>query len=144
MKPSKLQITPTFSIPLEELTFHFSRSSGPGGQHVNRTQSRVELRFDLAGSPSLSTERKQVLLSKLRPHLDGEGVLHLFVQAHRSQAHNRRLALQRFVELLQKAVQPRKPRKATSPSAGSKRRRLEAKRRRSRLKQDRRTPAEED
>ena len=144
MSFAHLKITPSLSIPLEELSFHFSRSSGPGGQHLNRTESRVELRFDLSASPSLSQEQKQLLLRKLKSRLDGEGVLHLFVQAHRSQARNRQLALERFSALLQKALQPAKTRRATAPSAASRRRRLVEKRVRSLRKQGRQRPSQEE
>ena len=144
MSSTHLKVNPALSIPLEEVSFHFSRSSGPGGQHVNRTQSRVELRFDLAGSPSLSQEQKQLLARKLKSHLDGSGVLHLFVQTHRSQARNRQLALERFAALLQKALQPVKARRATAPSAASRRRRLVEKRERSLRKQGRQKPLQEE
>lgn len=144
MSPTHLKIAPALSLPLEEVSFHFSRSSGPGGQHVNRTQSRVELRFDLAGSPSVSREHRQLLLRKLKSHLDSEGVLHLFVQTHRSQARNRQLALERFAALLHKALQPAKARIATAPSAASRRRRLVGKRERSLRKQGRQKPMQEE
>lgn len=144
MSSTRLKVSPTLSIPLEEVSFHFSRSGGPGGQHLNRTESRVELRFELSASPSLSQEQKQLLLDKLKSRLDGQGVLHLFVQTYRSQVRNRQLALERFAALLQKALQPVKARRATAPSAASRRRRLAEKRKRSLRKQGRQRPLQEE
>ena len=126
------------SIPRRELQFRYSRSSGPGGQHVQRTESRVELLFDLANSPSLSDEQRRLAMSRLAHRLDGAGVLHLTSQAGRSQADNREDVVQRFQKLLAAAVKPRQRRKPTRPSRAVRRQRLEAKRRRSVIKRLRR------
>ncbi len=85
---------------MAELEFRASRASGPGGQGVNTTDSRVELRFDLAGSPSLTEEAKERALRRLGPRLDSGGVLRVVAQAQRSQLANRRAAIERFAELL--------------------------------------------
>ena len=84
-----IQITETVAIPPAELHFQFSRSSGPGGQHVNRTASQVELTFDVLGSPSLNEAQRTRVLSKLKSYIDTRGVLHLTSQTTRSQHRNR-------------------------------------------------------
>jgi ribosome-associated protein len=112
---------------LPELQFQTSRSSGPGGQNVNKVESRVELRFRVPDSQLLSDEQKQTLLQKLASRLTSEGELLLVAQEDRSQLRNRETALRRFHELLTKALHKPKPRKATKPSKGAVRQRLEAK-----------------
>jgi ribosome-associated protein len=112
---------------LPELQFQTSRSSGPGGQNVNKVESRVELRFRVPDSQLLSDEQKQTLLQKLASRLTAEGELLLVAQEDRSQLRNRETALRRFHELLTKALHKPKPRKATKPSKGAVRQRLEAK-----------------
>ena len=84
-----VQITETVTIPLAELHFQFSRSSGPGGQHVNRTASQVELTFDVLGSPNLNEAQRARVLSKLKSYIDTRGILHLTAQTTRSQYRNR-------------------------------------------------------
>lgn len=124
-------------IPQEELTFTASRSSGPGGQKVNKTSSRVTLWFDLAGSPSLREEVKGVLLLKLATRINREGKLFLVARESRSQAHNRERALERFVRLLGEALERPRPRIKTGIPAAAKERRLAAKKRRAGLKRSR-------
>ena len=85
-----LHITNTITIPLSELSFRFARSSGPGGQHVNRSATRVELLFDVAGSPSLTEAQRERALKALSSYIDSDGVLHLSSQTFRSQLRNRR------------------------------------------------------
>ncbi len=85
MNESAVDITDTVSIPMSELHFRFARSSGPGGQHVNRSATQVELLFDVAGSPSLDETQQQRVLTKLKSRIDKEGVLHLVSQKTRSQ-----------------------------------------------------------
>ena len=87
-----VRITPEVAVPVAELEFRASRASGPGGQGVNTTDSRVELRFDVAGSPSLSDEAKELALRRLGPRVDSGGVLRVVAQAQRSQLANRRAA----------------------------------------------------
>jgi ribosome-associated protein len=126
------------TIPQSELNFRYARSSGPGGQHVQRSETRVELFFDLAHSPSLSEEQRELALARLASRLDSSGVLHLTSQAGRSQLENRLDVTERFRRLLANALRPEKQRKPTRPSAAARRRRLEAKRRHSAAKQRRR------
>lgn len=132
------------AIPEEELTFTASRSGGPGGQHVNKVSSRITLLWDLEGSPSLSGEQKGVLRSRLASRINESGQFRLSVQESRSQAANRRLAVERFVALLAAALARRRPRRATRPSAASKEKRLTEKKGRSRIKRTRKTGMEEE
>jgi ribosome-associated protein len=124
-------------IPMSELVFRFSRSSGPGGQHVNRSETRVELLFDVRSSPSLSDAQRQRLLQRLRTQLDKDGVLHVVSSETRSQQENRIRSLARFRTLLASALRRRKRRIPTAPSAAARERRLSYKRARSRVKQSR-------
>ena len=139
-----IQITNTVSIPLSELSFRFSRSSGPGGQHVNKSETRVELLFDVANSPGLTDAQRARVMRRLSSRIDSAGVLHVTAQATRSQKQNRDLAIERFTRLMQKALQPRKKRRRTRPTQASKERRLRAKKRRSEIKKSRRRPAAEE
>lgn len=123
-----LEITSELAIPRDELQLRFARSGGPGGQNVNRTSTRVELLFDVAGSPSLSEHQRVLILSRLGGYIDGQGVLHLFSQATRSQWQNRQEVTERFRELLAGALRVRRPRRATRPSAAARERRLRKKR----------------
>jgi ribosome-associated protein len=142
--PTTIAITHDLAIPLSELSFRFSRSSGPGGQHVNRSETRVELLFDIARSPSLSEAQRDRLLTRLGHYVDDEGTLHLFSSQTRSQLANREDVTARFRALLQAALHERKRRLPTQPSAGGRERRLRAKHERSQIKQIRRLPAGED
>jgi ribosome-associated protein len=139
-----VRVTPEIAIPLAELEFRASRASGPGGQGVNTTDSRVELRFDLAGSPSLPQEAKARALRRLAPRLDSSGALRVVAQNRRSQLANRRAALERFTELLSTAVATPRPRRPTRPSQAAAARRVEAKRRRSATKRLRGRPRDPD
>ena len=130
-------IEPGLAIPSAELRFRFSRSSGPGGQHVNRSETRVELLFDVAGSPSLTEPVRARLLARLGGHVDGQGTLHIVSAATRSQAANRADALERFRFLLASALRPRRHRVPTHPSTAARQRRLADKRARATLKQSR-------
>lgn len=131
-------ITPKLSIPDDELTFKASRAGGPGGQHVNKVSSRVTLRFDVAGSPSLTAAQKRLIEQRLSTRMSGEGVLRVVSGKHRSQAANRAEAVERFVELMRGALKRRRRRSRTTVPASEKRRRLEDKKRRGKLKRDRR------
>jgi ribosome-associated protein len=135
---SVLEITDKVSIPLAELSFRFSRSSGPGGQHASRTETRVELLFDLAGTPSLSREQRERALRALRRYLDQDGVMHLVSQSSRSQLRNRQEVVERFRVLLRQALRVCKRRYPTTPSRAARERRLEMKRRRAEIKKRRR------
>ena len=138
MNDSLVRITDTVSIPISELHFRFTRSSGPGGQHVNRSATQVELLFDVAGSPSLDETQRRRVLSKLKSRLDKEGVLHLVSQETRSQLRNREEVVERFRELMRDALRVPKSRRPTRPTRGARERRLEEKRRRSEAKRSRR------
>ena len=135
-----VRITPEIAIPVAELEFRASRSSGPGGQGVNTTDSRVELRFDLAGSPSLPPEAKARALRRLGPRLDSGGVLRVVAQTQRSQLANRRAAVDRFIELMSAALATPRPRHPTRPTRAAAGRRVESKRRRSATKRLRGRP----
>ncbi|MET7394386.1 alternative ribosome rescue aminoacyl-tRNA hydrolase ArfB [Dactylosporangium sp. NPDC005572] len=135
-----LRVTPDIALPRSELTWRFSRSGGPGGQSVNTTDSRVELRFDLAASGALPELLKTRALHRLAGRLV-DGVLSVVASEHRSQLQNRRAAEERLVEILAAAVAPPpRPRKRTKPSRGVIERRLSDKRHTSLRKQHRRRP----
>jgi ribosome-associated protein len=127
-------------IPLEDLAFRFSRSGGPGGQHANRSETRVELIFDVASSPSLTEAQRELLLDRLSPMLDREGLLHLASGRTRSQHQNRQAVIARFQALLQRALRQRKRRRPTRPSRAARDKRLEEKRQLSAKKRARRPP----
>ena len=112
---------------LPELQFQTSRSSGPGGQNVNKVESRVELRFRIADSQLLSDEQKQTLLQKLASRLTQEGELLVTAQEDRSQLRNRETALRKFHQLLTKTLHRPKTRRPTKPGKGAVRKRLESK-----------------
>ncbi len=130
----QLSISSGLSIPLRELRFRFSRSGGPGGQYVNRTETRVELLFNVAHSPSLSDGQRARLLSRLGGQLDHDGVLHIISSTRRSQLQNRADAIARLQALLQSALRPHKRRLATQPTLAGRERRLRSKRQRSEIK----------
>lgn len=127
-------ITDGLAIPSEELVFTSSRSRGPGGQNVNKLSTRVNLQFNVLRSPSLTDDQKRRILLKLRTRISKDGVLRVSCQTSRSQAANRDGAVERFAELLRQALTPKPPRKRTSAPASARERRLEGKKRRSRLK----------
>ncbi|RZK29199.1 MAG: aminoacyl-tRNA hydrolase, partial [Hymenobacter sp.] len=104
---------------LPEITFQTSRASGPGGQNVNKVESRVELRWHLQASGLLTDMQKQLALEKLAGQLTAEGYLQVVAQDDRSQLRNKEIALARFYELLQKSLRRPKPRRATRPGAGA-------------------------
>jgi len=136
-------INPQLIIPGIELHYHTTRSSGPGGQHVNKTETQVELLFDVTHSPSLTDQQRQRILSKLKNLIDQKGVLHLTAQSERSQLRNREIVTARFQEILAAALHMPKKRRPTKPTAASKARRIEGKKRRGQIKQLRRsTPGE--
>ena len=125
------------TIPHDALLFRFSRSSGPGGQHVNRSATRVELVFDVTGSLILTDQQRTQVHEALASYIDKEGVLHLVSQRTRSQWRNRQDVLARFHFLLDQALRPRKERRPRRPPRASKERRMAEKRRRSEIKRKR-------
>ncbi|BCB87516.1 alternative ribosome rescue aminoacyl-tRNA hydrolase ArfB [Phytohabitans suffuscus] len=136
--PDDLRVTDRMLIPAGELRERFSRSSGPGGQGVNTADSRVELSFDVAGSPSIPPDLRARAVARLAGRLV-DGVLTIAASEHRAQLANREAARERLVELLRAAVAPPPPpRRPTKPSRAAKQRRLDEKRRRSDLKKSRR------
>jgi ribosome-associated protein len=130
-------------IPDEELDFATSRSGGPGGQNVNKLETKVTLRFDLGSSPSLSEEQKARLRERLATRITKNGVLHISSQRHRTQAANREAAVARFAELVGEGLQEEAPRKPTKVPRAVKRRRLDDKRRQSLKKRQRAGGGEE-
>jgi len=130
-------ITSSVRIPLSELSFTFSRSSGKGGQHVNKVSSRVTLWFDLGASKSLTEEQKQLVRQRLAGRINKQGVLQLDADRRRSQGANREDVLARFASLLRAALHVDKARRKTKPSRGAKKKRLQQKKQRSQLKKQR-------
>ena len=138
-----LQISSRISIPLEEIELKAIRSQGPGGQNVNKVATAVHLFFDIQAS-SLPEVYKQKLLNKKDRRISPGGVVIIKSQSARTQETNREKALARLKELIQEAMQVRKSRRATSPTRGSKERRLQAKGTRSQTKKFRRSPGMDD
>jgi ribosome-associated protein len=133
-----LEITPELRLPLAELDYQASRSGGPGGQHVNTSSTRIEVWWDVAGSPTLTPEQRAQLLERLRSKLDSAGRLRLVSSGTRSQLRNREDVTERLRSVVASALAVRKKRKPTRPSRASKAARLEAKRRRAVTKERRR------
>ena len=134
---SSVKITEKLSIPISELMFTACRSSGPGGQNVNKVNTRVTLWFDVVNSPSLSTRQKEMIRNHLPTRMNKEGVLRVVSQKYRSQAQNRNMTIERFVSLLHKALKEELPRKKMTISYAARHRRLEEKKHRSLIKHDR-------
>ena len=134
---------PGIVLDPDELDWRAARASGPGGQHVNRTSTAVELRFDIARSATLRPDVKARLARLAGSRMTQEGVLILFAQSHRSQEMNRRDALDRLIDLVRQAGERPKPRKATRATLGSKIRRMDAKGRRCAVKAMRTRPPTE-
>ncbi|MDX8152555.1 alternative ribosome rescue aminoacyl-tRNA hydrolase ArfB [Patulibacter brassicae] len=137
MEP-ELRVTGAVRIPLREIVVRASRSSGPGGQHANVTASRIEATFDVRASEALTDAQRTRILEQLGP------LVRAVAQDARSQSRNRELALERLAARLRGALHVPKDRRATRPTRGSQRRRVEAKGRRGQLKQSRRRPSADD
>lgn len=138
-----IRINSRLSIPDDEISFTFSRSSGPGGQNVNKLNTRVTLLFDVAGSPSLSESQRGSILEELATRISRKGILRVVSQRHRTQRANRESATERFAGLLRKALTIKHPRRKTGVPRTIKRKRREDKRRRSRIKAGRTRPYED-
>ena len=134
MERESIQVTRSVSLPRSEIDFRFSRSSGPGGQHAQKSDTRVEASFDVEASSSLSEAQKRRVVAKAGP------VLRAVAQDERSQWRNRELATERLVESLRQALKVERRRRPTKPTKASRERRLESKRRRSDTKRLRRPP----
>jgi ribosome-associated protein len=133
MAGESIRVTRSVSIPRSEIDFRYSRSSGPGGQHAQKSDTRVEATFDVEASAALTPVQKQRVIARAGP------VLRAVAQDERSQWRNRELATERLVEALREALRVPRKRRATKPSKAAVERRLEQKRRRGELKRQRRT-----
>jgi ribosome-associated protein len=134
----------SIAIPPAAVWFRTSRSSGPGGQNVNKLDTRVEAIIDLELLPGLSADDRMRLQQHLRHRLNADGHLCIVSQRSRSQWQNRQMALERAIELIEAALRPRAPRVATRPTVGSRKKRVESKRRRSAVKVHRRRPSRDE
>ena len=139
-----IRITDTISIDESELSESFVRASGPGGQNVNKVETKATLRFDIEASRSLATEQKEKISDRLTTRITKDGILRITSQRHRTREANRHAAIARFIELIDEALSERAARKPTKVSRAAKKRRLENKRRRSQKKAMRRAPAADD
>jgi ribosome-associated protein len=138
-----IEINAAVTIPREELLLRASRSGGPGGQHVNTSSSRIELVWDVAGSPSIDETQRRRLLTRLASRLDSHARLRLVAQDERSQLRNREAVIERFREIVAAALVVPRIRKRTRVPSQSKRARLDTKRMRGELKRERQRPKEE-
>lgn len=141
---ASIEVTDDITIDESELQFEFVRATGPGGQNVNKVSSAVQLRFDLASSPSLSEAVRARLRRIAGKRVSEDGVLVIHARRFRTQEQNRQDAVQRLVALVQHASKERRPRVKTTPTAASRQRRLEAKRLRSQTKRQRQKVGWED
>lgn len=128
--PTEVVVNENVHIPLTELQFQFARSSGKGGQNVNKVETKVELSFNLRNSRCFTDAQRSLLQERLSTRLDTKGVLHIVVQESRSQWRNRELAIVRLVEVLRTALKPKRKRIRTKVPAASKEKRLMEKKRR--------------
>lgn len=123
-----------------ELSFNTTRSSGPGGQHVNKTETRVEVYWDLANSPLLTDEQREMIAEKLANHIDKDGVLRASTQQTRSQGRNKELAIAKMLDRIAKALHKKKPRKKRKPIKAAIEARIKKKKQLSQKKQLRKPP----
>ncbi|HKP19252.1 MAG TPA: alternative ribosome rescue aminoacyl-tRNA hydrolase ArfB [Gaiellaceae bacterium] len=135
MPAESIRVTRSVTLPVEEIELRFSRSSGPGGQHAQRSETRVEAVLDVEGSSALSPVQKRRVIARAGP------VLRAVAQDERSQWRNRELAVERLVASLREALRVERPRRPTKPTAASRERRLEEKRRRAEVKRLRQRPS---
>jgi ribosome-associated protein len=140
MPAADIPITESLTIASDEVSYTTARSAGPGGQHVNKTDSRVTLVFDLAGSASLSEEQKARAREHLGTRISKAGTIRVASGRHRSQFANKQEVVSRFARLLSDALKETPPRRPTAPTAAARRKRLDDKRRRARLKHARTRP----
>jgi ribosome-associated protein len=133
-----------FSIPVAELRFKATRAGGPGGQHVNKASTRIEVAWDVGATAVLTPAERARVASKLANRIGGDGMLRIVADDTRSLARNREAAIERMERLVDGARRAPKPRKATRPTSGSREARLAAKRRRASRKRDRTRPGMEE
>jgi ribosome-associated protein len=136
MERESIRVTRSVVLPRSEIELRYSRSSGPGGQHAQKSETRVEAILDVEASSALTDAQKRRVITKAGP------VLRAIAQDERSQARNRELAVERVVDQLREALRVERPRRPTKPTARSRERRLEGKRRRSQTKRLRRPPSD--
>ncbi len=132
-----LAIDDALQIPDDELSFEYARSGGPGGQNVNKVSTKVTLRFDVSGSPSLSDEQRGLICQKLATRITKEGVLRITSQRYRTRRANQEAAVERFTELIRTALLRRRKRRKTKIPRKAHERRLQGKKHRSALKKGR-------
>jgi len=144
MSSAPLVLSSSLSIPRSELSFHATRSGGPGGQHVNTSSTRIELWWNLERSAALSEPQRELLRHSLAGRIDGEGWLRLVESGSRSQLRNRAAVTERFVALLRRGLRPRKARRPTQVPPAERQRRLQTKRQRGALKQQRQRRGDEE
>ncbi|MGD9253384.1 MAG: alternative ribosome rescue aminoacyl-tRNA hydrolase ArfB [Holophagae bacterium] len=137
------RINDDLTIDDSELHFEFARSSGPGGQHVNKVETKVRLLFDVVRSPSLTDGQRRLIEDRLATRMTKAGLLHVTSQRHRSREANRRATVERFAELVNDALQQPEPRQRTKKPRAARKRRLDDKRRHSLKKAMRSRPDEE-
>jgi ribosome-associated protein len=137
MRPESIQVRRGLAIPLAEVELRVSRSSGPGGQHAQKTETRVEAVFDVEASATLSDAQKDILRDRVGP------VVRALAQDERSQWRNRELALERLAAAIRDGLKTQRPRRPTKPTAASRERRLGAKRQRGQTKRLRKPPEDE-
>lgn len=134
----------SFTVPYDELEIKATKGGGPGGQHVNKASTRIEVRWNVSASKALTDDQRTLLSTRLGHRLDGNGNLRVVCAAHRSQQRNKDTAIGRLNNLVARALKPTKPRKKTKPSRAQREKRLADKRRRSEQKRQRRKPKVED
>jgi ribosome-associated protein len=139
-----IRVNRTLTIPSDELAFTFLPSGGPGGQHANRSSTKVVVTWNVLTSRSLGPRQRQRIQTALRSRIDSSGVLRLSSDRHRSQLRNREDVTRRLAELVARALRPVKDRTATKPTAGSRERRIKQKRHRGEIKRARRRPDADD
>jgi ribosome-associated protein len=137
-------INDNLDIPKSEISFRYARSSGPGGQNVNKVATKVTLLFDVRASATLTDEQKTRIEERLANRISSAGLLHVTSQRHRTRSANQREVVERFSDVIGSALHERRHRKRTRLPSSAKRRRLETKRRRSNVKATRRRPSSDD
>jgi len=141
---NKLQVSPTIKIPLAELEFQYVRSSGPGGQNVNKTSSKVQLFWNVAESEVIGRNLKLRFMEKYANQISNAGVLLIESQTHRDQHLNKRVALQKLQKMIRSVARPPKPRKPTKPTKAAKERRLKSKAEQAQKKKLRQRPKRDE